>query len=217
MSLSLGTSSFIFEPCTWQPEVHAKLDTHHIAAVTNDLRARTRFAANFQRFLATQPFTEVCILHGRSILDLEGLCAQLERLIPVDELARTIDGPKGVASILRSRSIAPGHAPIRNRYFIFHDADVLARLNPVLFGRIVEVFAGVAAELEYASAESSVIQRCLYIGGEALEAEARRHDSRLHTWADDGPGIPFWSLVTGLDHPSTSICSIDALLDKHIA
>ncbi len=217
MPISFGTTQFTFEPCTWQPEVLAKLDTHHIAAVTNDLRARTRFAANFQRFLATQPHTETCILHGRSILDLEGLCAQLERLIPTEELARTIDGPKGIASLLRTHPATPGHTPIRNRYFIFHDADVLARLNPELFGRIVEVFAGVAAELEYAATESILIQRCLYLGGQPLEDEARRHDSRLHTWTDDGPGIPFWSLVTGLDSPNTTLCSIDALLDKHIA
>lgn len=213
----MNTSPILFEPSTWQPEVLARLDTHHLVAVTDDLRARTRFAASFQRFLNTQPNTEVCVLHGRSILDLEGLCAQLERLLLTDELARTIDGPKGVASILRSQQSLPGHPALRNRYFIFHDADVLARLNPALFGEIVEVFAGVAAELEYGACEGVLIQRCLYLGGSALEKEARRPDSRLHRWDDEGPGIPFWSLVTGLDRPNTSLCSIDTLLESHPA
>lgn len=207
----------LFEPSTWQPEVLARLDTHHVVAVTDDARARTRFATSFQRYLNFQPHTEVCVLHGRSILDLEGLCAQLERLLPTDELTRSIDGPNGVASILRLQHAPPGHPTLRNRYFIFHDADVLARLNPELFGEIVEVFAGVAAELEYGPSESALIQRCLYLGGSALAREARRPESRLHTWGEDGPGIPFWSIVTGLDQPSTTLCSIDTLLAPHPA
>jgi len=217
MTLRINTSPFLFEPSTWQPEVLARLDTHHVVAVSEDAHARTRFATGLQRFLSTQPNTETCVLHGRSILDLDGLCAQLERLLPNEGLARTIDGPKGVASILRTHQPLPGHPVLRNRFFIFHDADVLARLNPVLFGEIVEVFAGVAAELEYGTNETSLIQRCLYLGGPALEREARRPSSRLHTWGDDGPGIPFWSLVTGLDQPNTSICSIDNLLAAHPA
>ena len=213
MSFSLGKPEFQFEPSTWQPEVLAKMDTHHIVAIADDVRTRTRFASNFQRFLSIQPNTEVCILHGRSILTIEGLCAQLECLIPTDQLARTIDGPMGVATLLRKHPIITGHPPIRRRYFLFHDADVIARANPDLFADIVEVFAGVAGELEFAMGESTFLQRSLYLGGQALEAEARSPDSRLHTWSPENtPGIPFWSLVTGLKQPRTTLCSIEALV-----
>ncbi len=213
MPYPLGQSGFTFEPSTWQPEVLAKMDTHHIVGIADDPRERTRFASTLHRFLSTQPNTEVCILHGRSIFDIEGLCAQLECLIPSDTpLTRTIDGPGGVASFLRKHPIISGHPPIRRRYFIYHDADILARANPDLFGQIAEVFAGVAGELEFAMGESTLLQRCLYLGGNALENEARSPESRLHTWSSDGPGIPFWSLVTGLDQPPTTLCSIETLI-----
>lgn len=212
MSIHFGTSGFVFEPCTWQPEVLAKLETHHLAACSTGLGLRTRFGASLQQFLAGQPGTQVCVLHGRSILDLEGFCAQIERLIPTDWLARTVDGSHGVASILRSRSDMGSRAPVRQRYFLWHDADVLLRRDPRLFGQLAEVIAGVSAELEFAGDAQLVIQRCVYIGGDRLADEVRDPASMLNRWADDGPGVPFWSLVTGEDHPSTALCSIDALL-----
>lgn len=212
MSTQFGTTGFVFEPCTWQPEVLAKLETHHVAACSPDSGQRTRFGAQLQQYLAAQAGTEVLVLHGRNILDLEGLCAQLERMIPVDKLARTIDGAHGVAAVLRSRStMGTGPGP-RQRFFLWHDADVLLRHNPALFGKIAEAMAGVSAELEYAGDGPLLIQRCVYMGGPRLATEARRPDSLLNRWADEGPGVPFWSLVTGEKHPQTALCGIDALM-----
>lgn len=215
MSIHFGTTGFVFERSTWQPEVLAKLDSHHIAAWSGDVASRTRFGASLQQFLVAQPGTEVCVLHGRSILDLEGLCSQLERLIPVEKLARTVDGPKGLASILRTRAAIHSRTPIRQRYFLWHDADVLIRHDPALFGDIAEVIAGVSAELEYAGDSALLIQRCVYIGGQRLADDARDPDSMLNRWADDGPGVPFWSLVTGEESPMTALCSIESLVESY--
>lgn len=214
MSIHFGTSGFVFEPCTWQPEVLAKLESHHIAAWSMDTGLRTRFGASLQQFLVSQPGTEVCVLHGRSILDLDGLCAQLERLIPVESLARSVDGPKGLASILRTRTSNGSRVPTRQRFFLWHDADVLIRQNPMLFEAIAEAIAGVSAELEYAGDAALLIQRCVYIGGDRLASVARDPDSMLNRWADDGPGVPFWSLVTGEESPMTALCSIDSLIES---
>ncbi len=214
MSIHFGTTGFVFERGTWQPEVLVKLESHHIAAYSPDTGSRSRFGASLQQFLVAQAGTEVCVLHGRSILDLEGLCAQLERLIPVDRLARTVDGPNGLASILRTRGGSHARVPTRQRYILWHDADVLIRHNPELFGRVAELIAGVSAELEYTGDGSLLIQRCVYIGGSRLAEMARDPESMLNQWDDDGPGVPFWSLVSGEDAPMTALCSIDSLLES---
>jgi hypothetical protein len=215
MSIHFGTSGFVFERSSWQPEVLAKLESHHIAAWSSESGSRTRFGASLQQYLVSQPGVEVCTLHGRNILDLEGLCAQLERLIPVEKLARTVDGAYGVASVLRSRSMAWSNSPARQRILLWHDADVLIRHNPQLFGEIAEVIAGVSAELEYVGESPLMIQRCVYMGGERLADVARDPDSMLNSWAEDGPGVPFWSLVTGEESPMTALCSIESLLASY--
>ncbi|MGV6814566.1 MAG: hypothetical protein ACWA5W_06085 [Phycisphaerales bacterium] len=212
MSIHFGPSSFVFEPSTWQPEVLAKLESHHIAAYSANLGARTRFGASLQQFLTAQAGTQICVLHGRSILNIEDLCAQLERLVIVDNLARTVDGAHGLASVFRSDPGVHTRVPIRHRFFLWHDADVLLRQDPVLFGQIAELIAGVSAELEYAGQGSLLIQRCIYMGGDRLANYARDPESMFNRWEIDGPGVPFWSLVTGEDRPSTSLCSIDALM-----
>ncbi|MCC5822073.1 MAG: hypothetical protein LAT64_14480 [Phycisphaerales bacterium] len=212
MHLSLSTSGSFFEPCTWQPEVCSKLESHHLVAWSRDVRSRTRFAPSLQSYLQTQPATEVCILHGRAILDLESFCAQLERQILVDELARTIDGPRGVVAALRQRSLIPGRTPPRQRVLIWHDADVLCRARPGLFADLAEAITGVSAELEFASDAGIFVQRAVFLGPERLRDFARQPGSCFRTWKDDG-GVPFWSLVSGLDRPPVSVCSIDALME----
>lgn len=211
MQLSLTTSGFTFEPCTWQPQVCQKLESHHLVAWSRDVRARTHLAASLQSYLMTQPGTEVCVLHGRAILDLEGLCAQLERQIVVDEVARTIDGPRGVVAALRTCAAVPGRPPARQRVILWHDADVLLRARPVLFGRLVESIAGVSGELEFAGEGGVFLQRCVFLGSSALRDEAKAPGSAFRSWLDeDGSG--FWSLVSGLVQPPVSVCSVDALL-----
>jgi hypothetical protein len=212
MRLSLAPTGLCFEPCTWQPEVCRKLESHHLVAWSRDTRSRTRFAASLQSHLHTQPGTEVCVLHGRAILDLESFCAQLERQIPGDDLARTVDGARGVVEALRQRTFIPGRPHARQRFILWHDADVLSRARPGLFADLVEAITGVSAELEFAGEAGVFIQRCVFLGSERLRHEARAEGSPFRVWRDDD-GVPFWSLVTGVAAPPVSVCSIDALMD----
>ncbi|MFK7884726.1 MAG: hypothetical protein AB8F26_11150 [Phycisphaerales bacterium] len=160
-----------------------------------------------------QPATEVCVLHGRAILDLDGLCSQLERQIVVDEIARTIDGPRGVVSALRTRSAVPGRPMARQRVIIWHDADVMLRARPVLFARIVEAIAGVSGELEYAGENGVFLQRCVFLGSDRLRDEAKGQGSAFREWLDEDRS-GFWSMVSGLPQPPVSVCSVDALLNE---
>tara|TARA_E500000318_G_scaffold96155_1_gene96325 strand:- start:30811 stop:31455 length:645 start_codon:yes stop_codon:yes gene_type:complete len=213
MSIHFGSSRFVFAPMSWEPELLAKLESHHVVAWGSDSALRTRFGVRIKQYLDAQAGTEVLVLHGRGILDLEGFCAQLERLIPTERLARTVNGAHGVASILRQDGGGIIGSPIRQRYFLWHDADVLLRSNPELFAQLVEVIAGVSAELEFGNDGGMLIQRGIYFGGLALAEYAREPDGQFQSWEADGPGVPFWSLVSGVDRPSTSLCSIEAIMN----
>jgi hypothetical protein len=217
MSAVPGHQGFVFEPITWQPEVLARLNDRHLVAWGDDIGVRTRFAASFQQYLSSMPDTQVCVIHGRAIQSLEDLCDQLERLIPVDKLSRSIDGPWGVSSILRQRCTGPGRRSERMRVFVWHDADLLVRRDRALFQDISEVMAGVSAEMEYADDGAVLVQRCVYVGSGAIEREARRVDSRLNSWGDSMSGeIPFWELVSGQATPRTTLCAIDRLLEDSV-
>ena len=213
MSAMTGMSGYVFEPVSWHAEVRARLDDRHMVAWSDDPALRVRFAVGLQNFLATQSMTSVCVLHGRAISTIGDLCDQLERLVPVTKLSRTIDGPNGVASLLRSRVSVMGHGAERVRIFVWHDSDLLLRRDPVLFNEVVEVIAGVSAELEYSDEGSVLVQRGVYMGGSRLADEARRVESRLNSWSDDGSGLPFWGLVSGLGSPRTALCRVDQLLE----
>lgn len=213
MSAVPGQQGFVFEPITWQPEVLARLEDRHLVAWGDDVNVRTRFAACFQQYLSTMADTQVCVLHGRAISSINDLCEQLERLIPVERLSRSVDGPHGISSLLRQRSGVPGRRRERMRVFVWHDADLLARRDRALFQDMVEVMAGVSAEMEYADDGAVLVQRCVYVGSGEIEREARRVDSRLNSWGTGTGGeMPFWELVSGQASPRTTLCAIDRLL-----
>ena len=213
MSTVPGHLDFVFEPISWQPEALARLEDRHLVAWGDDQASRTRFAAHFQHYLSSLPDTQVCVLHGRSISTIEDLCSQLECLVPVDRLSRSVDGPWGISSLLRKRNSVPGRRSERMRVFVWHDADLLVRRDRELFQAFAEVMAGVSAELEYADDGAVLVQRCVYVGSSAIEREARRVDSRLNSWGSSvGGEIPFWELVSGQASPRTTLCAVDRLL-----
>lgn len=213
MSAVPGHHGFVFEPITWQPEVLARLEDRHLVAWGDDVSVRSRFAASFQQYLSGMADTQVCVIHGRAVHTLGDLCDQLERLIPVDKLSRSVDGPWGVSSLLRQRCSVPGRRRERMRVFVWHDADILVRRDRALFQDLAEAMAGVSAEMEFADEGGVLIQRCVYVGSGAIEREARRVDSRLNSWSPVTDGeIPFWGLVSGQASPRTTLCAIDQLL-----
>lgn len=213
MSIVAGIRDSIFEPISWQAEVLARLEERHIVAWGSDAHARTRFAASLQQYLSTQPSMSVCVIHGQVLRSIDDLCDQLERLVPVSKLSRSVDGPWGIASLLRQRCVVPGVGGARSRVFVWNDADMLLRRDPVLFNAVAEAISGVSAELEFDPDDSGLWQRCVYVGSSTLAHEARREGSAFSSWQrHEGERIAFWELVSGLATPPVALCSVDRLL-----
>lgn len=197
----------------WQPDVVQLLDEQHLVAASDHASRRLQFAASLTQFLGSQKETEVCTLYGRYIADLEGFCHQLERGLPGPVLARRVDGPGSVTSLLRYRVSMPGRRAAKFRYFIWNDADVLLGADPQLFGRLVDAMAGVAAEAEYVSDDLLLIQRSVFVGSGRLLEYFENEAGQFRSWWSDGCGEPFWQVVTGLEAPRCTTCAID-LLDR---
>lgn len=196
----------------WHADVLQRMDEQHLAAWSGLPGRRVVFASAFGEFLARQRDAEVCVLYGRSIVDLESLCAQLERALPGPTLSRRIDGLSGVTAFLRGRGVDRfGRAP-KFRYYLWHDADVLLQHDEGLFGRVVDALAGVAAEAEYVSDDLLLIHRAVLVGSPALAEYAAREDGQFRSWYDDGLGTPFWQEVTGVPAPRFGVSAIEDLM-----
>ena len=201
-----------FVPLDWQPETLQLLDEHHLVAWSHASRTRTAFAAGLSQFLASQRDLSVCVLHGRSITNLDGLCQQLERQIPGPPLDRRIGGSSGVIELLRSREHRPGRPSPRQRIILWSDADVLLRADHELFGRVVDALTGVAAELEYASDDQLLIQRTVFVGAPALDLYAEDPSGQFRGWRSLGDDEAFWTVVSGLDCPPMMRVHIDSIM-----
>lgn len=199
----------IAAPGVWQAEAAALLDEHHLVAWSPRPRLRVQFASSLAQFLGGIRDAEVCPLYGHSIRDLDSFCAQLERVLPGPELQRRLDGPGGVTSLLRHRDVVKGRRAARYRYYIWSDADVLLREDQQLFSRLVDIFAGVAAETEYASDDLLLIHRAVFIGGPILDVYGEDERGQFHRWYPDAEGEPFWELVTGVRQPKFMRMQID--------
>ncbi|MBX3323559.1 MAG: hypothetical protein KF757_11275 [Phycisphaeraceae bacterium] len=211
MSVLFRKSESPFAVVEWQPEVMAMLDDHHLVAWSSKTYRRLQFSATLQQFFGVQRDTDVCVLHGRFINDLESFCHQLESLLPGPPLERRIGGTSGIASLLRSRHTFRGRPAARYRYFVWNDADVLLRHDHVLFGELADVMAGVAAECEFASDDLLLLQRAAFIGGPALDVYADDPRGQFQSWIVDQSGEAFWKIVTGLDAPPIARYAIDGL------
>lgn len=202
----------VFGSTDWQPEVLAMLEDHHLVAWSGLNRRRNRFSARLQQFLGAQPDTDVCVLHGRSITNMDSLCHQLERVVPCDLLERRVEGTNSLTELLRSCEYFPGRRPSRYRFFVWNDADVLLRAEPELFARVTDAMAGVAAESEFGEVDGLLIQRAVFIGGPLLESLAHEATSPFNSWASDGSDEPFWQLVSGLERPPVLCRPVDLLM-----
>ena len=195
----------------WQPEVTQLLDEHHLVAWSTNTRKRLHFAASMSQFLGGIRDAEVCSFYGRFITDLESFCCQAEQAIVGPALERKIDGPGGVASLLRYRQEFRARPVSKYRYYIWHDADVLLRQDRKLFGRIVETLAGVAAEAEYASDDVLLLHRTIFVGGPALDLYAEDPRGQFQHWSIDEHPEPFWQVVTGIEKPPMLRYQVDQL------
>lgn len=201
-----------FKAPDWQPDALQRMDEHHLVAWSGSPGRRVAFAAAFSEFLSLQRDAELCVLYGHSIIDLESLCAQLERALPGPELSRRIDGMTGVVAWLRSRSTGRFKHAAKFRYYLWHDADVLLNHDESLFSRFVDALAGVAAEAEFVSDEMLLIHRAVIVGSPALAECGARADGPFQSWYDDGLGSPFWLEVTGVPTPRVAVAAIEDLM-----
>ena len=195
----------------WQADVTALLDEHHLVAWSDSPQRRTQFAVSLGQFLGGIRDAEVCVLYGKYITDLDSFCYQLERAIPGPMLDRRLDGPSGVVSLLRERATFLGRPCTKFRYYIWHDADVLLRADAGLFSRIVDAMAGVSAEAEFVSDDVLLLHRAIFIGSTMLDVYGEDQRGQFCSWLADGPGEPFWQVVTGIESPSFFRYGIDAL------
>jgi hypothetical protein len=198
----------------WQADVTQLLDEHHLVAWSDVAQRRMQFAVSLGRFLGSLRDTEVCVFYGRFITDLDSFCYQLERNVPGPILDRRIDGPSGIANLLRARASFRGRPETKHRYYIWHDADVMFRSNTKLFSQITDAMSGVAAEAEYASDDLLLIHRSVYVGGSILDVYAEDPRGQFQSWLadEDHPDHePFWRLVTGIERPPFMRYRIDGL------
>jgi len=196
----------------WQPDLVQRMDESHLVAFSDRPESRLQFAGALGQFLGMQADVEVCILHGRFITDLSTFCDQLEHALPGPTLERRIDGPRGVVSLLRERPAQRRRRAAKYRYYLWHDAEVLLRRDPRLFGRLVDALAGVAAEAEYVSDELLLIHRAVFVGGSILDIYADDPAAQFQSWHKDEYGEPFWEVVTGIPAPPFARCRIDELV-----
>lgn len=195
----------------WQAEALSWTEQAHMVAWSASGAQRLAFATEMGQFIQAQGQMEVLPLYGRAIDSIESLCQQLERSIPGggSPLARRINGPRGIASLLRSRDAMHPGLPSRHRYILWHDADALLRRDPRQFGTVLDAMMGVAAEAEYVTDDMLLLTRVILVGGKPLAEYAADGAGQLRQWLPGVGGEPFWSLVTGLERPPVRVVGID--------
>lgn len=197
-------------------QTEALLGEHHVVAWSRSLHTREDYGIELVRHLRGIAGAETVVINGAVVHDLDGFCRQLERSMPVlvegspTRVARTLDGPGGIVERLRDRSGDPSRPTVRQRYYVWRDADTLLRSDEGLFARLVDALAGVAAESEYASEDLLLLHRTVFIGGAALAGYAEQPTGPFNAWLSETPtdaSTPrrphpsFWSVVTGLPRP----------------
>ena len=198
----------------WPAEVARLLEQHHLAAWAESPAERAAFAATLTAFLAGIKCAQVVPVFGHGAQDLEGLCYHLERSIPgAAPMRRRIHGPMGLVARLRAQDHLPGRPLLHTRYILWHDPDTLIERDEDLFARIADAIAGVAAEAEFASDDTLLVTRALYIGGRSLEGYAQLESGQLRSWLRDGSAEPFWRAATGIEAPPVLAAPLRNLLE----
>ncbi len=208
MTAGPSAAADVFAPADLE-EPARLLEEHHLAAWSDDPVSRVRFGADLALLLNGIRDTQVCVLHGSQIRDLYSFCTQLERALGVARIRRSIDASHGVVDTLRRRHRAAEQTPQKRRFYLWHDAHVLLAADHVLFGRLVDALAGVAAEAEYATDDLLLIQRAVFIGTAALDMYAEDPRGQFRSWYREGREKPLWRVVTGVRRPPVLPYRID--------
>lgn len=162
---------------------------------------RRKFGVDLAWHLSSLDDTQVCVIEGTRVYDLASFCTQLERAMGFERIERRIDTPTGIVGTLRRRPTRKGERPIKRRFYIWLDADALLRRDHLLFGRLVDAIAGVAAEHEYANEDLLLLQRAVFVGGPSLDVYAEDPRGQFRAWWSDDGEDPLWRVVTGVESP----------------
>lgn len=200
------------EVVPWQLRVLQLLEEHHVCAWSGDPAERRRFVNNLSWHLRHLNQTQVCVLDGSKIRDLQSFCSVLEAQLGFGRMARQIDSPLGVVGSLRRRPAPDGTEPIKNRYYIWSEAHILLKTDPELFGRLVDALVGVAADDEYVSEDLLLLHRAVFVGTSSLDVYAEDPRGQFRRWWSDRGEPGFWQVRTGVAAPKLVSRSIESVV-----
>ena len=190
----------------------ALTDSRHLVATARDPEQQAAFAARLHQTAASIPDAQVLMIHGNGIHSADDLLGQLRLqlpgalssvVIPDGERAHDIDSTgdlnaphpaharvlRRIRDVLSSRVVPEGWRGPRFRYFFWHQADVLLKRDPALFGELVDMALGVAAECDFGHSNHLMIQRWVFLGTPALDVYAEDGRGQFKTWLADSPGV----------------------------
>ena len=173
----------------WASQAEALMDEHHMVAVSDDESVRIEFGTHLVMQMERMADTEVCVLYGRFIRSLEEFAYMLSRAMA----GRRVIEPNRESLI---EALGRQYGRTKRRYVVWHDAHLLADRKPRLFDEVADCLMGVAAEREYASEDTLILTRCLFLGSPTL-----LWSRGLMEWAHEGEAEPLWQTVSGLAKP----------------
>lgn len=185
----------------WRVDAAQLLEEHHLVAWSPSRPQRDVFALELAHHLALLDETQVCVLNGAAITDLASLAESLSVELGVGPVSARLGGRNGVLECLRKRPVQDECPGLKRRFYVWLEADALLRHDHRLFGRIVDAFAGVAAESEYASDDMLLLHRAIFVGSNVLDVYAEDPRGQFRRWWTEDDERPFWDVVTGVERP----------------
>lgn len=183
----------------WEMDVVQLLEEHHMVAWSPRSWVRAAFCARITEHLRMIDDTQVCVVHGYGVIDAGSFARQVALALG-GESGRGLSG-ESLPDVLRRRYTRPGERPVKRRYYLWTDADLLLRRDHRCFGAVVDALAGVAAESEYASDDLLLLHRAIFVGGPALDVYAEDRRGQFCTWLREEDEEPFWRVVSGVENP----------------
>jgi hypothetical protein len=195
------TPSRPFVVPAWRVDAAQLLEEHHLVAWSPVVSQREAFASELAAHLARFEDTQVCVINGAAVTDLQSLADALSAALGVGRVAPRLGGPSGLLDCLRRRSGTHDRPALKRRFYIWRDADMMLRRDHQLFGRIVDCLAGIAAESEYTSEDVLLLQRAVFVGSSMLDVYAEDPRGQFRRWWSEHDERPFWDVVTGVERP----------------
>jgi hypothetical protein len=215
MGADIGHVASLRVGSLWQVEAAQLLEEHHLVAWAHLPAHRRRFGHDLAAHLGGMDDTQVCELPGAAVHDIFSFCNFLERQIRNDRIRRSIDAKGGIVDALRL--VSDRNRPLKRRFFIWHDADVMLRYDHRLFGRLADALMGVSAEMEYASEDLLLLQRVIFVGAPSLDVYAEDPRGQFRRWFSESGEEPLWATVTGVKSPPVLRYRIDPMFDEPLA